>query len=691
MKRFLSLFLSVLLLVTLLPSSAMAVETFYASEEGIAFIKEFEGFRPEPYEDRGKWYIGYGTLCEPADFPVPITEMEADWLLREALADKEERVNKFLVDYGISINQFQFDALVSMTYNLGHQWINTEYRLCSYLINGIYGYSELEVINAIGTWCHQGETVLTNLVTRRLREAFLFMYGLYDYPVDELYTYIHFDPAGGEVENKTVFYPIGYTYGQLPVPQWGGRPFLGWYTEDGQLFTGMETVEKPVYLTAVWDGESEGEWEEPKEPEIDLSTWVNPYSDVKETDWYYGYVRELSAKGVVGGYPDGTFQGKKTLTAGEALKLVLLAVGYPEQERVAGGHWASGYLALAQTLGCVGPGEISDLNGAISRLTIARVAAIAMGLQERYGTSPFADTASGYALTLYEEGIFQGSIIGRNRFFYPDDGIVRSEVCAIVSRINNWEYVEAVDPGRVGYVTYRNKNYPLERNMPVCPYNKNLFVLSGSRMYYNDPAYTPALGIDVSSYQGDIDWQQVAATDIEFVMIRLGYRGYSEGTLNLDAKFLENLEGAKAAGLKVGVYFFSQAITTTEAMEEAMFVLQNLGGVELDYPVVFDWETISGSDARTDYLETDVLTDCAVTFCEMIAQAGYVPMIYYNSYVGYAKFDLDRLAQYDVWYAQYAQKPTMYYNYRIWQYTDSGEVPGIDTRVDMNLAFLPYY
>src|SRR5699024_10816934 len=130
--------------------------------------------------------------------------------------------------------------------------------------------------------------------------------------------------------------------------------------------------------------------------------------------------------------------------------------------------------------------------------------------------------------------------------------------------------------------------------------------------------------IDVSSHQGEIDWQKVATSGVEFVFIRLGYRGYgSEGTLNLDPYFKQNLAGAKAAGLKVGIYFFSQAISVEEAREEAQFVLSYLAGTQLDYPVVYDWEPISGASARTDGLDSVTLTDCAITFCETVAQAGY--------------------------------------------------------------------
>lgn len=688
MKKILSLCLSTLLLLSLLPASAMAVDTFDISEEGVAFIKEFEGFRDMPYmDDRGRWYIGYGTSCEAGDYGDGVTEEEADELLREALSSKGADVNRLLLDYAIQLEQHQFDALVSMTYTLGTQWMNPTYRLCSYLISGVERYSEAEIVNAIATWCHVGTEPVERLVQRRLREAYLFLYGVYDSAAVEDYCYLHFDPAGGAVENQTVFYPVGEEYGALPVPDRAGYAFVGWLTGDGDFLTGEETAWESLDVTALWEPDGSAE---PEEPEVDLSTWVNPYTDLAEEDWYFSVVRELSAKGVVGGYPDGTFRPENTLTAGEALKLILLAAGYGEQLPV-DGHWASGYLALAQQLGCLTAGDVQSLDSPVSRRLIAQVAAVAMGLEPRFGASPFADVDDGYALALYEEKILTGSISGGRRWLHPDDSINRAETCAIVSRIGAWSYVEKNDPAQSGYVVYRDKYYPLLRDVPVCSYDTNLLVLDGSTMYYNDPAYAAAIGIDVSSHQGEIDWERVADSGVEFAIIRLGFRGYGqEGTINLDKYFQQNLEGAQRAGLKVGVYFFSQAISVEEAEEEARFVLENLAGASLDYPVVYDWEAVSDSAARTNGLDASTLTDCAIAFCEAVAREGYTPMIYYNGPVGYTRYQLSRLTDYDVWFAQYASQPTMYYDYRIWQYSDSGSVPGIDTRVDMNLAFLPY-
>lgn len=691
MKKILSLLLCAVLALSLLPSSAYAVETFTTSPAGVQMIASFEGYKSMPYmDDRGRWYIGYGTSCDPAQYPYGISEQEAYGLLVSTLHDKEESVNGLLLQYGIQLDQAKFDALVSMTYTLGTQWMDPTYRLCSYLINGVEKYQEADIVNGFATWCHVGDEPVEALADRRLREAFLFLYGTYENNGPQSYRFIHFRPEGGRVENRTIFYPVGRLYGALPAPQGNGN-FLGWFTEDGRQLTGQETAMENIYVRARWDGETIGP--APK-PDQDLSKWVNPYRDVKEKDWFFPYVRELSANGVVHGNPDGTFKPESFLKAGEALKLILLAAGNSEQAPTAK-HWASGYLSLAERLGCVAPGEVQDLDAQISRLTIAKVAAVAMGLQPKNGTSPFADVQDGYAQILYERGILKGTVVGRQRYYYPGDSIKRSEVCAIVSRILNWERDPGMDndPKTSGYIYYKHapeKYLPVLPNVPVCPYEPNLFVRDGSTMYYNGQGYSPVLGVDVSSHQGDIDWVKVKNAGIEFAFIRQGFRGYGpEGTINPDKNFQQNLSGAKAAGIKTGVYFFSSAITPAEAVEEANFLLASLGGQPLEYPVVYDWEPAS-KDGRAYNLDKQTLTACTIAFCETVARAGYTPMIYYNTPVGYTRMDLSQLTGYDVWYAQYSFRPTMYYDYRIWQYTSSGKVPGIEGKVDMNIAMRPY-
>ena len=195
-------------------------------------------------------------------------------------------------------------------------------------------------------------------------------------------------------------------------------------------------------------------------------------------------------------------------------------------------------------------------------------------------------------------------------------------------------------------------------------------------------------GIDVSYYQGDIDWQQVKDSGIRFAIIRLGYRGYGkEGKLAEDKNFEKNIRGALKAGLDVGVYFFSQAITVEEAHEEAEYVLQRIKDYDLTMPVVYDWEYVS-EEARTAKMDRRTLTDCYLAFCRDIEKAGYTPMPYFNTYQSRDLMNLVELEAYPFWLALYSSRMTFPYRIEMWQYTDSGKVPGIEGNVDLNLCFV---
>lgn len=227
---------------------------------------------------------------------------------------------------------------------------------------------------------------------------------------------------------------------------------------------------------------------------------------------------------------------------------------------------------------------------------------------------------------------------------------------------------------------------PLE-GMPLNPYDRDGFSLDEKgRVTYEKEGRRARTGVDVSTYQKEIDWRAVAADGIDFAILRLGYRGYTEGGLFLDQTFETNLRGALDAGLDVGVYFFSQAITPEEAEAEAAYILNAIEGYEITGPIAFDWEPIApGNNARTDGLDNDVLTQCAAAFCEKIRGAGYTPAIYFNQSLGYLRYDLRELTDYDLWLAEYDVKPDFYYHFDLWQYTHTGQVAGIEGDVDLDL------
>lgn len=191
------------------------------------------------------------------------------------------------------------------------------------------------------------------------------------------------------------------------------------------------------------------------------------------------------------------------------------------------------------------------------------------------------------------------------------------------------------------------------------------------------------LGVDVSKYQGDIDWEQVAAAGIRFVMIRVGGRGYGEaGNLFADEMAQKNYDGAKAAGLQVGAYFFSQAISVEEAKAEAEFALEQIESWKLDLPVAFDWEYVSDT-ARTAQTTSETVTACAEAFCDRIQAEGLEAMIYVRPED--QKLDVEQLGYYACWVAHYSDMIDLPYRFAMWQYTKTGTVPGVNGNVDINI------
>ena len=411
------------------------------------------------------------------------------------------------------------------------------------------------------------------------------------------------------------------------------------------------------------------------------------FSDVSESDWFYTYVSSLSQNGVVSGYPDGSFQPDGVVTCGEALKLIILAAGYAEQPAT-DKHWASGYLRFASVKRFTSMALVSDLDAPISRLLFAQIAAKVLALPLQDIRSPFSDISDLYVTALYKKGIVQGSLNDDGALVYNAGGrLKRSEISAIIWRIKNTDStpVEAVKKIQFG-------NYTLDvlKDVPVNSYDASSFSLSNGVVQYKSDTIKTYKGIDVSSYQGVIDWKKVKASGVDYVIIRLGYRGYETGKICLDDYFASNIKGALAAGLEVGVYFFSQAVTASEAIQEANFVLTNIKGYNITYPVVFDWETINSTTARTNGISTEALCSSAAAFCKTIADAGYKPTIYFNMSCGYLKYDLSKIKSYDFWLAEYSDKPEFYYNFQMWQYSSSGKVSGINGNVDMNICFKTY-
>ncbi|MEG0751142.1 MAG: glycoside hydrolase family 25 protein [Oscillospiraceae bacterium] len=208
---------------------------------------------------------------------------------------------------------------------------------------------------------------------------------------------------------------------------------------------------------------------------------------------------------------------------------------------------------------------------------------------------------------------------------------------------------------------------------------------------FSDPNGVTALkGIDVSEHQGAIDWTKVKADGVEFAFLRAGLRGYESAKIFEDECLAKNLKSATAAGIPIGVYFYSQAFDVAEAEEEAEFVIEKVKDYKLSYPVVFDMEEENSDSSRTKDLTAAQRTDIAIAFCEKVKAAGYTPMIYGNMRFFAANLELSRLTKYQKWFAQYFSRPYYPYEFGIWQYTYEGRVDGISGNVDMNLGFVDY-
>ena len=256
------------------------------------------------------------------------------------------------------------------------------------------------------------------------------------------------------------------------------------------------------------------------------------------------------------------------------------------------------------------------------------------------------------------------STVGALRPFYPN-------------------HIVVVSNGRFHFVPIRDdlkKHSLLQENLQVLETGELQYVENGEVISHK--------GIDVSRYQGNIDWNKVAAQGVEYVIIRVGIRGWGqEGTLVLDEKIEDNIKGASAAGLKVGVYFFSQAVTDEEALEEADLVLEAIAGYDVSYPIVYDVEKTSEASGRMNQLSVEDRTRMAHIFIDRIKEAGYTPMIYANMEMWSVLINMAEFEDVDKWFAYYDTDLYFPYEYAIWQYSDTGRIDGIGGDVDLNISF----
>ena len=493
-KRLLCICALVFVLVLSLIVSAYATEIDQESspvfegklsinDEGIEMIKSIEGCINRPMNDYSQYSIGYGCSTDFAKeygfSTTYLSEAEAHELLLFVLEGMEKKLDSFLNKYSIAVNQHQYDALMSFTFNLGSNWMSENTRLGEVLVDGHYTVNEFA--SAMGVYCHvtttDGPKVLDLLVDRRIREIKLFLYGAYDLnDVEEKFCTLRFEAEDGEAETDIAFYLVDQPYQILfeayPPEDSYDTYFVGWYDENGEKITADTLAVGSTTAYAFWSDEEEhpelyyeGDFYETdltnrpekrsfsdvsreEQPDADETEQEDTYedettvsveasdvfSDLYQDQWYYRYVNELYDRGVINGYEDSTFRPDRTVTTGEALKMIILAAGY-EEPPVVESHWARGYLDLALESTILDRGDITDLDVPISRQLMAKVAARALGLDRIFDTDPFTDTSNMYAAILSDHEIIEGYEDGS---FRPDRSLTRAELSTIVWRINEF-------------------------------------------------------------------------------------------------------------------------------------------------------------------------------------------------------------------------------------------------------------
>ncbi len=468
------------------------------------------------------------------------------------------------------------------------------------------------------------------------------------------------------------------------------------------------------------------------------------YTDA-EDHWAQASIQRTSDEmGVVRG-SGGEFRPDDIMTRGELAMMLDRIFGYPEAApaeafpTLAPDAWYTQAVLGANAVGVLrGDGSALRPEDPVTRQEAAVLLARAYGMETGAGEKalPYTDAASVADWALDAVGVLtaRGVLRGDNGALRPEDPVTRAEVVAMLDRMETAasvrepdaeeEIIEVeappgvivtppvdtvTDPGTgtnpdpasgagsaetAGTMTAFGRTLPIYANVARNTYDKSCFTKdSNGWIHYDKGSFSAPAGVDVSAWQKEIDWNRVRQAGFDFAIIRVGGRGYgSAGNTYLDSYYRQNIEGAQAAGLDVGVYFFSQAVNPTEAVEEAEILLRAIDGYELQYPVVYDWENVNSSSSRTRnaVLSSIDTTACALAFCRRVEQAGYTPVIYFNSYIGLLCYDVSRLTAYDFWYAGYNSTPGFYYDFRIWQYTSTGKVPGISGSADLNLCLRPY-
>ncbi len=254
---------------------------------------------------------------------------------------------------------------------------------------------------------------------------------------------------------------------------------------------------------------------------------------------------------------------------------------------------------------------------------------------------------------------------------------------------------EMAADGKHVLVTHRDGEeewVEISEDIPLYTYDFTNIQISGGKMaYYQDGEKCSSLGVDLSKSSGQVDFQALKSAGIDFVMLRLGSRGYESGLITIDESFIANITAAQEAGLEIGVSFFSQAVNEAEAVEEAEFVSGNLMPYRITYPVAFEMEYIPNDEARIDSLDVEKKTEIARAFLSHVYEKGYTPILYGDTDWLLGELDSEKiLADYDVWLNDQSSLPDYPYQFKMWKYAVDETVPGVENPASYVISFVDY-
>ncbi|MCR5674018.1 MAG: glycoside hydrolase family 25 protein [Lachnospiraceae bacterium] len=247
-----------------------------------------------------------------------------------------------------------------------------------------------------------------------------------------------------------------------------------------------------------------------------------------------------------------------------------------------------------------------------------------------------------------------------------------------------------------GYIAVTNGSgkktwYELIEDVPKNDYDlKNSLINENGSLTYKDNKRESIKGVDLSKYNGTVDFSKLKENGIGFAMLRLGSRGYGTGKIDLDEKFVEYAQNAQVAGIQTGAYFYSQAVNETEAVEEANYIVGAVSGFNIKYPIAIDMEKVETDEARTDKLTNKERTAIVKTFCDTVKGYGYKPIIYASRDMLIADLNLEELTDYDIWLADDSIPTDFPYKFSMWQYEKKGRIDGITGDIDLDISFINY-